>query len=380
MYRTLVRTGVPRKVLILISLLFPLLPAGCGERTQPPVIVSLTASPAHVFVGDEAVVQVEAYDPKGQELTVAWSTGEGSFTTISGTKAVWTSSVPGRHLVEVMVTDAYGESVKASVAIQVDDHIVLQSGTPVSLELLHDVRGDVVRIGELVPLRVVDPVYVQGFEVIAAGAYGIGQVLYVELPANGATGYVVLAPTRVQLVDGQIAMLNGKDAAHEQSRDDEQPGGNLQLAGTVLPLVAGESPKVPSGTLLHGIVREDVELEVRDQRIQPRGEMTPPPVTVSACLGIHAVDLSEYVVSVYSDGIRVEGFETGSAAGRSGLQIGDRIAGIRVGDETYPIAGMADLVRVERLLEPGDEVIVQVRNLLRRADIPLVVGTCYTLP
>ena len=83
---------------------------------------------------------------------------------------------------------------------------------------------------------------------------------------------------------------------------------------------------------------------------------------------------------MYSDGIRVEGFETGSAAGRSGLQIGDRIAGIRVGDETYPIAGMADLVRVERLLEPGDEVIVQVRNLLRRADIPLVVGTCYTLP
>ena len=68
MYRSLVRTGVPRKVLILISLLFPLLPAGCGERTQPPVIVSLTASPAHVFVGDEAVVQVEAYDPKVRSL------------------------------------------------------------------------------------------------------------------------------------------------------------------------------------------------------------------------------------------------------------------------------------------------------------------------
>lgn len=374
MEQTLVRTGFPRRPIIFITLILVLFLAGCGERAQSPVIVSLTASPDRLFIGESAVVQVEAYDPDGQPLTIAWSTDAGSFTSIEGKQALWTPSVPGRHIVEVVVTNAYGESVTASVTIQVDNHIVLEAGTNLTMELLHDIWGDVVRIGDLVPLRVVEPVHVQRFEVIAEGAFGIGQVVYAQLPTTGMIGHVVVTPTRVQLTDGQIALVNGTNSLANSN------GGEAPVAGTILSFSTGEQPKVSSGALVRGTIRADVELEVRGDQIQLRSDAPAPLVVVGACLGIHAVDLSEFVVSVYSDGIRVEGFETGSAVSKSGLQIGDRITGLRVGSETYPITSLADLTRVERLLKPGDEVTVLVRNLLRRADIPVTADICYTLP
>lgn len=380
MEQTLDRAALLRYPVILLALFFILLLSGCGDRTQAPVIVGVTASPARLFVGEEAFLRVEAYDPKGKPITVSWSTGEGSFTLIEDTQAVWTTSVPGLHVVDVVVTDIYGDSVRVSFELQVDDKILLKAGTAVRMELLQDVRSDLVRIGDLVPLRVVEPVYVQGFEVIPKGAYGIGQVLYVQLPANGVTSHIVLAPTRVELVDGQVAPVDGTRAASSGTDVHEEMDGRLQLAGTVLRFASGESAKVRAGAIVEGVIREDVAFEVRGGQISPLGDAAPTLVSASACLGIHAVDISEFVVSVYSDGIRVEGFETGSATAASGLQVGDRISGIRIGEETYPITSLADLTRVERLLKPGDEVTVLVRNLLRRADISLSSGTCYILP
>lgn len=369
-----------RSPMLLIVLILALILGSCTSRNHPPVIESFTASKARIFVGEEVVLRAEVYDPEDHPLTISWATDEGSFASIRGMQAVWTSSVPGVHTVEVEVADPYEGRVRASLQVQVDDHIALPAGTKVTMELLRDVHGDLVRIGDVVPLRVVESVSIEGFEVISTGAYGVGQVLYVQLPTNGSEGRMVLAPSKVQLTDGRIVNLLGVRNFSRVDTGQSVEESALSLSGTFFTFPAGEPAVVRPGTLIEGSIAQDVSLHVQEGQVLHSEDAQAAPVLIRACLGIYGANLSEFVISIYSDGVRVEGFETGSPAAHSGIQVGDRIAAIRVEGQEYPITSVADLSRVERMLQPDDEVTVLIRNVIRRADIPLTASACYVVP
>lgn len=347
--------------------------SGCSTQNQGPVIESLNASATSVYVGHDVRLHVDAFDPEGHAMTVSWFTSEGSFTSIQETEAVWLATVPGLHAIQVELTDLFGASVRGTIEIEVKEHLVLAAGTQVTMELLGEVLADSVRIGDRLPLRVIDSIWTDGFEVIEAGAYGIAQVVAMQLPTGSTgSGSIVLAPTRVQLADGQVVNLGA--------------GGDGPSAHTNTPgrqdftFDAGQTVAVRPGARLIGALRDDARMVVNSNRLAPSEMAQPVPVSTAACLGIHGSNFSEYVISVYSEGVRVEGFMAGSLASRSGIQIGDRITGIRVGSEEYPIGSLSDLQRVERDLEPGDHVTLLVRNLLRKLDAPMTAGTCYVVP
>lgn len=354
--------------------------SGCSLRNRPPVIESVTATPKDVFVGDRVRLQVVAADPDGDALTYAWSTADGSLEEVSGARATWVAAAPGRYVIRVAVTDVHGATAEGTVTVEVRSEITLPRGTEVSLRLLQDVYADSLRIGDRFPLQVTRSVVVDGYEVIRKEAYGILQVLDVKWPGPGeGSGWVILAPTRLQAADGQLVPLEAPPSAGGFGGASGAGNRNGGVTGVSFPIVAGEAKVVPAGTLLAGVVSADVTFTVSRGTVVPSAAAQVIAVERVACLGIHVADMAEYVLSIYSDGVRVEAFHTGAPAAGSALQVGDRIAGIRVGDQEYYVGNMDDLHRFERMLTPGDEVVVLVRNFLRRADVPVTVDGCYVL-
>lgn len=369
----------PSTLVVLIAIALAL--SACSMRNQPPIIESLSVSEHELYVGDTATLRVQASDPDGDALSVAWSTTDGSFESVDGERAVWLATVPGEHIIRVEVRDANGASNQGQIALTVRGYVTVPRQTEVSLELLTDVYADSLRIGDRFPLRVSEAVYVDGYEVVAQGAYAIAQVLHVQMPDTGSgAGVVLLAPTRIQLADGRLTTLSTPKGTASVTGSGVEPTSNSTVQGGVAFMFTMDEPRVVSaGTSLKAVLESEVQLGVASGVVLPSAEAQPAPVDPVACLGIHGADIAEYVLSVYSDGVRVAGFHTNTDAARSGIQVGDRIAGIRIAGEEYYIANLADMQRIERTLTPGDQVVVLVRNLIRKLDVPLTVSSCYTV-
>jgi len=87
-----------------------------------PVILTMTATPEALVLGEEALVEVEAMDPDGDALTYEWLMGIGAGDA-SGTDTTW-APIPGlcctqEYPVGVKVRDGRGGSATSTVSIYV---------------------------------------------------------------------------------------------------------------------------------------------------------------------------------------------------------------------------------------------------------------------
>ena len=101
---------------------------GCKSTTdssnQPPVIMSLTASPDTVEVTGLSTVVVSVSDPDSDPLSYSWDCFPGDIVPSSDKKKVLfspSSCCPGNNTITVVIRDGRGGEVKESVEIYVPE-------------------------------------------------------------------------------------------------------------------------------------------------------------------------------------------------------------------------------------------------------------------
>ena len=91
---------------------------------QSPEILSLTASPESLDVGENSTITCDASDPDGDALTYDWSAPDGGTISGSGSSVIWTApGTAGLYPVICTVSDGRGGSDEASISIEVTDSL-----------------------------------------------------------------------------------------------------------------------------------------------------------------------------------------------------------------------------------------------------------------
>ncbi|MBI5526946.1 MAG: hypothetical protein HY897_11480 [Deltaproteobacteria bacterium] len=88
---------------------------------QPPVITSLSAVPAEVYVGEASIVTADAYDPGGGPLTYQWTANGGTLTGDADADpwvVTWTApATTGTYSISLTVTNPGGQQAGSSVPV-----------------------------------------------------------------------------------------------------------------------------------------------------------------------------------------------------------------------------------------------------------------------
>jgi hypothetical protein len=89
------------------------------EQNEPPVVLSLTATPSQLLPGESSILTCEAYDEEGHAIDYEWLAPSGLLTG-SGPTVAWTAPErPGDHRVAIKVLDELGATRTSDVIITV---------------------------------------------------------------------------------------------------------------------------------------------------------------------------------------------------------------------------------------------------------------------
>jgi len=116
------------------------------STNQPPIVDSVTASPARLFPGDTSGLTCAASDPEGDPLAYTWSADAGAVTPGEPGAASFVAGAPGTATLTCLVTDSGGATASGTTRVSVTDAVPEASlveglGTPQRVAV--DSRGDV---------------------------------------------------------------------------------------------------------------------------------------------------------------------------------------------------------------------------------------------
>lgn len=90
------------------------------STNRPPQLVSLAASALRLQPGDGVSLSVQALDPEGEPLTIAWEAPVGTFSAPTAAQTSWSTLEQGAFLLTCTVTDPAGESAALSLSLTVE--------------------------------------------------------------------------------------------------------------------------------------------------------------------------------------------------------------------------------------------------------------------
>ncbi|MDI6786562.1 MAG: SMP-30/gluconolactonase/LRE family protein, partial [bacterium] len=107
-------------LIILIFLLLGLIIFLILMKNQPPRIISLTADPSIVSMGESSTITCIASDPEGDTLNYTWTKSEGTISG-KGSQVIWNSpSVSGTYIVTCTVIDKKGGTYSTNIKLVVN--------------------------------------------------------------------------------------------------------------------------------------------------------------------------------------------------------------------------------------------------------------------
>src|SRR5256886_8301772 len=131
----------------------------------------------------------------------------------------------------------------------------LRNGTPIHLKLGKTISSATAHVGEVVDLRVVEEVIVEGLSVIPSGAAAIGLVTDAEPKKRmGHGGKLAFSINFVHLKDDEKAAV----------RSFQQSTGSNSSAGAILPLSSGKEVVFTEGAEFTPYVDGDMQLKKKD--------------------------------------------------------------------------------------------------------------------
>ena len=154
--------------------------------------------------------------------------------------------------------------------------VKLPQGTPLDVEMAYTINSQEVRAGELISFRVVNPVMVDGVEVIAVGATASARVVKSSRGGHfGRAGRISWMMQDVTAVDGTRVPLASAGRIVGDSKG-AKVATQIILTGALLPLIApvallhgfkrGENALIPAGKRFEVSVSRDATVAVKPSR------------------------------------------------------------------------------------------------------------------
>jgi hypothetical protein len=155
----------------------------------------------------------------------------------------------------------------APVASSSPSEITLRNGTPIHLKLGKTISSATAHVGDVVDLKVMEEVIVDGISVIPAGSTAIGLVSEAEPKKRmGHGGKLAFSVNFVRLKDDEKAAV----------RSFQETTGSNNSAGAILPLSSGKEVVFTQGTEFTAYVDGDMPLKREDfQTEKSRSSATP---------------------------------------------------------------------------------------------------------
>ena len=146
---------------------------------------------------------------------------------------------------------------------------ILRSGTPIHLKLGKTISSATAHVGDVVDLKVVEEITVDGLLVIPEGAVAIGLVMDAEPKKRmGHGGKLALSINFVRLKDDEKAAV----------RSFQENTGSSNSTGAVLPLASGKDVVFTQGTEFTAYVDGDMQLKKQAfQAARDTSSTAPPP-------------------------------------------------------------------------------------------------------
>jgi hypothetical protein len=140
----------------------------------------------------------------------------------------------------------------APIAPPSPSELTLRNGTPIRMKLGKTISSATAHVGDVVDLRVVEDVMVDGLSVIPSGAAAIGLVTEAEPKKRmGHGGKLALSINFVRLKDDEKAAV----------RSFQESTGSKSSTGAILPLSSGKDVVFTEGTEFTAYVDGDMQLK-----------------------------------------------------------------------------------------------------------------------
>ncbi len=131
--------------------------------------------------------------------------------------------------------------------------ITLPALTLVELEILAPLNSKTSKIGEMFPIRLAEPIMVDGKTIVPAGAIGQGEIIHAaKARAAGKAGEMILAARYIEHGGQKITLRSFKygTSTGKSNRGEAFAAGAIIAAPLTL-LIAGGNVDIPTGTLAH---------------------------------------------------------------------------------------------------------------------------------
>lgn len=140
----------------------------------------------------------------------------------------------------------------------------LPVGTPIMIELVNPLSSATSKLADRFPIRLVEPILLDGGVIVPAGALGEGEVIDVTgAGINGKQGKLIISARFLDL-NGQRVKIRGMSIiATGKSRVDLATGMMLvPYVGLATVFVRGGNIEMPAGTRATAKLAQDVELPI----------------------------------------------------------------------------------------------------------------------
>lgn len=158
-------------------------------------------------------------------------------------------------------------------AAEATARIRVPAGTELVLEMVDSVNSKTSRRGDRFPLRLAEPLRVDGHLLVPAGALAMGEVVHADrAKAGGQAGELILAARHLEW-DGAALPLRSFNAG--VGRDRGKPALAVAVAaGFAGFLVRGGEIEIPAGTLVGARLREAADLPAVPEGATPEESTT----------------------------------------------------------------------------------------------------------
>ena len=144
----------------------------------------------------------------------------------------------------------------AASASPLDSHAIA-AGTVVEIELLQDISSASAQRGDRFPVRLAEPLVVDGVTRLAAGLPGVGQVVHAARPRAGGGGGELLVTVRALHAQDRCIPLRGFSLGGNGKHRTAAAVGVASALGVVGLLVRGNDLVLPAGTRGTAKLRDD---------------------------------------------------------------------------------------------------------------------------
>lgn len=155
-----------------------------------------------------------------------------------------------------MSMPAVGQDATVAAASECAASLTIPALTPVRLELLAPLGSKISRSGDSFPIRLAEPIVVEGVVLVREGTTGMGEVVHAKKAGgSGSAGELVLAARYLEVCGQRLRLRSMHLSSNGKSRTDTVNALNVASAASPLPvglfgfMIHGGQVNVPQGTI-----------------------------------------------------------------------------------------------------------------------------------